>query len=337
MRSTLAEHKDNKIIWYIAATALLLGLAYFADLGDFVAALSNVDPFYMSLAVLSGMSVFLVWGYIWFSFFSKVGIDASLLKSYQMFMGGNFMNSVTPLGQLGGEPFMAYVISENTDSSYEKALSSVISSDLVNTIPFITYTAIIMIYVYFYGGVNTAIQASMYAIVSIGLTIIAAGYMLWSRNQSVENVLRKVFNYAEKKLAKGKYVRVVRNKLREYRSAFENAGEDRGHLIRMTIISHLFPLTQFLALYLIFLGMDISPNLIAIYFSVILSGLAMFSPTPGGSGTFEATFSGVIMFFYPEIGLSTALATAILFRLTTYWPGIPIGYISLMHLRGSRK
>jgi len=337
MDSKIQLIKENKVIGYLVATALLVGLIYFADVGKFLQALEQVDRFYMFLAIISGMSFYLVMGYIWYSFFRNIGINANLWKSYKLFMAGNFMNSVTPLGQLGGEPFMAYIISKNTNSNYQEAFSAVASSDLINSIPFITYTALSVIYLYFTGGISGPIENIIYLVIVLGTLLGLTAYLLWSGNKKMNKLGHKILNQIENKALKKKHTELIREKLEEFRKSFRRAGEDKKHLLKVALVAHIFPLTQFLALYLILLGMNINPELISIFFVVILSGLAMFSPTPGGSGTFEAAFSGLMILFYPEVALSTALATAVLFRLTTYWPGLPIGYICLISLRGERE
>ncbi len=337
MKSKLQKIREKRIIGYLLATGLLIGLIYFADVTKFLQALQQVNRFYMALAVVSGMSLYLFMGYIWYNFFTILGVNAALRKSYKLFMAGNFMNSVTPLGQLGGEPFMAYIISKNTDSSYQEAFSAVASSDLINSVPFITYSTATVIYLYLTGAINQFIQNIIYLIVVLGSSLSILAYFLWSGNQKLGFFGNKLLDMIENKVINEKYVQFFREKLKEFRTAFERAGEDKRNLIKVGIVAHAFPLTQFLALYLIMLGMNIEPNLVTIFFVVILSGLAMFSPTPGGSGTFEAAFSGLMLLFYPELELSTALATAVLFRLTTYWPGIPIGYLCLISLRGEGK
>ncbi|MFB6190551.1 MAG: lysylphosphatidylglycerol synthase domain-containing protein [Candidatus Nanohaloarchaea archaeon] len=80
------------------------------------------------------------------------------------------------------------------------------------------------------------------------------------------------------------------------------------------------------------LSMGVSSDFTPLYFVLVLSSFGNFSPTPGGSGTFEALMAAVLTFFLPHITFATALAVAIIFRLTTYWPGLAIGYLALNSL-----
>jgi uncharacterized protein (TIRG00374 family) len=334
MNRRLKQLKESKILWYGVSTLILIGLVYAADLGDVIDALQKVDPLYMAGAFFFGLSVFLVWGYIWHSFFKKMDINRDIFKSYKIFMAGHFMNSITPLGQLGGEPFMAYVISENTDSTYQTALSSVISADLINALPIIIYTSAAVIYLFFAGTAHSIVIKAAYLVIISLAMITVISYMIFTDGKSLGNWITSFLELiGDRSERLKKYTDSLKERVAELRESFRQAAENPSHLVKMVAVAHLAMPTQFICLYLILLGLGVEPTLTGIILTIILAGFAMFSPTPGGSGTFEAAFSGLLLVFYPSIGLKTAVAAAILFRLTTYWPGIPIGYTALINLR----
>lgn len=334
MKTKIEYLKNSKLIWYGISTAILLGLIYLADINQFIDAIKSIKSSYMVLAFISGLSVFLVWGYIWHSFFEQLGIESHLGKSYRLFMAGNFMNSITPLGQLGGEPLMAAVISKNTESSYEESLSSVISADIVNSIPFLTYLVVAVVYLILFGTSNTVIWNAAYLMIGLILTMTTIIYLTWFNGDLVEKGIFRLLNYLARKTNRGeKYIEVLKKKISELRKTFDKIGDNPNHLIKITAVSHLAPLTQFICMYFLISGMGIDPGVTGVFLTVVLGGLAMWSPTPGGSGAIEAAMTTLLKIFYPSIGLGTAVAVAVLFRLTTYWPGILIGYVSLISLR----
>ena len=337
-KKQLKKLSDSKIVWYGASTLILAALVYAADFRQFVEAIIQVDLFYMSLAMIFGMSVFLVWGYVWHTFFKKLGINSNLKKSYKLFMAGNFMNSVTPLGQVGGEPFMAYIVSKNTGSSYEKSLSSVISSDLLNTIPNLTYTLVVITYIFLFGQVRSFYGKTIGILLALSFIVLGAGILLWRGNEYIESKIKILVDFIVSKSGMARKIyETSYEKLVTVRKTFREAGEDRSHLIKTTAISHLALPTQFITLYLILLGLNVQPAFSEVIIIVLLAGLAIFSPTPGGTGALEAALSGLLILFYPGIGLDVAAAAAVLFRLTTYWPGIPIGYAALISLRREKE
>ncbi|MFB6115990.1 MAG: YbhN family protein [Candidatus Nanosalina sp.] len=337
-RENLKKFSDSKILWYGISTAILAALIYLADFKEFLTALIRVDPFYMTLAFFFGMMVFLVWGYVWHTFFRKLGIETGLKKSYRLFMAGNFMNSITPLGQVGGEPFMAYIVSKNTDSSYEKCLSAIVSSDLLNAIPNLTFTIAVLVYVFIFGKVRGFYAETTALLLTLTIIVLGSGILLWRGNEYLESRAASLVSYLASKSDKvNQMYEATYEKITTIRQTFREAGEDREHLIKTSIISHLALPTQFVNLYLILLGVGVQPDIIGVILTVLLSGLAIFSPTPGGTGTLEAAMSGLLILFYPGITLETAAAAAVLFRLSTYWPGIPIGYAALVSLRREKS
>jgi len=338
MPSKIERLKNSKLLWYGISTAIITALIYLADIRKFFAALKSIDPLYMTYAFISGLSIFLVWGYVWHSFFTSLNIKTTLYKSYKMFMAGHFMNSITPLGQLGGEPFMAYVVSKNTDASYEKSLSAVISSDIINAIPVITYTTAGIIYLILFRTLNGFVEQVIYLGLGSALIIASLIYLLWFDREKLENAVFGLLNFLERKSGIDKdYFDMIRSKVQSLNNSLEEVGDNPSHLLKVALISHLYFITQFICLYFILKGLGMDPGFLGIYFTVILAGLAIFSPTPGGAGAFEAAFTGLLIYFYPAIPLDTAVAAAVLFRLTTYWPGIVIGYLCILKLRKTRQ
>ena len=334
MKKELSNLKDSKILWYGISTLLLAVLVYTTDVERFINSLLQVDPLYMSLAMISGFSVFLVFGWIWYRIFKKVGIEADLKTSYELFMAGNFVNSITPLGQAGGEPFMAYLVSENTGTSYEKSLSAVITSDMINLIPALTYTVLGIIYLMFFGLELPGLKPLIIVLIAIIGILGGGGYLLWSKDNRLKNFLFRIVDYIEKKAdISQKIIESIKERIESAEEAFADAGGDPIYLGKTALISHIYPLTQIIALWLILQGMGVEAGIGAIGLTVILSGLAHFSPTPGGTGAFEIAFAGLLIAFVPGIAPSDAVASAVLFRLTSYWPGIPIGYLFLLHLK----
>lgn len=339
MNSRVNGLKNSKTVWYGISTLILLGLIYLADVDKFIGALSSIKPLNLSISFFFGLCIFPVWGYVWHSLFKKMGMETTLRNSYKMFMAGNFMNSVTPLGQLGGEPFMAYIVSKNTDASYEKSLSAVVSADLVNAIPFIVYMIVGISYLFFFGAaMSGVIRRATYIAMTLILVLGLAAYLVWFRSDLLRNRISGLLKAVnDRTKGESKIIRILDEKIESLWDAFEEAGKDPLHLIKLTLFSHIAPLTQLACLYFILSGMGITPDFTGVFLTVILGGLAMWSPTPGGAGTVEAAFSALLVFFYPGIGLDTAVASAVLFRLTTFWPGILIGYIALISLRRNRK
>jgi len=322
------------LLWFGVSGAVLVALLYLADVGEFVASLRRADTSLFAAAVVVGFSSLLVWAWVWHRFFRTVGIGAPASRTVRMFLTGNFLNSITPLGQFGGEPIMAYIVAETTDADYETALACVVSADILNATPFFTFTLGGILYLGVVGSLQGPfVEIGALAVVLLALVSLVA-YLLWSADGTLGAVLVRILEALEARLGRAESLfESAAESVVEIENAFREAGNDRRFLVTTAAVSHLAILAQIASLYLVFRSLGLPIALVPLYLIVNLSVIATLSPTPGGSGTYEAAFSGLVLLFFP-VELATAVTAAILFRLTTYWPGILVGAVAFLTLRG---
>jgi len=322
--------------WFAVSGALLGALVYLADVGEFVDSVRRADASVFSVAAVVGFSSLLVWAWVWHRFFGTVGIEATVSETVRMFLTGNFLNSVTPLGQFGGEPIMAYIVSETTETEYETALACVVSADVVNATPFFTFTLGGVLYLAAVGSFRGPfVEIAALAVVLLALLSLVA-YLLWSEDTRLTSALVLLADTLEARIGRASLFESARESIEAVEDAFRRAGSSPRFLLTTAAVSHLAIAAQILSLYFVFRSLSLPTALVPLYLIVNLSVIATLSPTPGGSGTYEATFAGLVTLFYP-VDLATALTAAVLFRLTTYWPGILVGAVALLTLRGDTK
>lgn len=324
----------KKLLWFGASTAIILGMILLADIGEVLSAFAKADISYFLAAFVFGLSTYLVFGFTWYRFFGITGLDISYLKSLRIYFGGQFLNAVTPVGQLGGEPFMAYVIKENLDMKYEEAFCTVLSADIVNAVPIITFVLGGFIYLVVFGAVGDLLLRVLLMVVLVLFLGGAITYLLWFKSRKVEAA---IVNFSERisgSLGYGeKYVEALEKRMEGVRETFEVIGAEKTMLASTALIVHSFFVLNVLSLYFVMLSLGIETAVLPLIFVMAFSGVSNFMPTPGGAGAFEATMAGILVFF---IGIEPAMAAAaaILFRLTTYWPSTLIGYFSFISLEG---
>lgn len=331
------DSRLKKAGWFGVTTAIILGLIYFADVNKFIDALQSASLPLLVPAFAAGMGVLLIFGYTWYRFLTKVGIGMGYLGALRLFLAGQFMNSITPLGQFGGEPFMAYIIRKNADTSYEKAFSTVFSADIVNGIPVLTFVLGGSLYLMLFSSINDIILQTVYA--GVGLTVLGGliVYLLWFKAGVVENYLLNVLRFFSNLLGTGEsLVEKAEERLQRVQNSFEAIGENPRHLFETAVVAHLSFVFQVVCLYFIMLSLNQPVDFTPLYFIIAIAGLANFAPTPGGSGAYEATMAGILTFFL-NIQLPVAITVAILFRLTTYWPGLIIGYLAFLSVENGGK
>lgn len=325
--------KVKKLIWFGVSTGIIVLMVYFADFARVADALKRIDVIKAAPAFFSGISVFFIWSYVWHSFFNKMGIVVPYTKSFKLFMSGNFLNSVTPLGQLGGEPLMAYIIKKNTDASIERAFSTVFSADIVNTVPVFTFILGGAFYsVFFTSGVESLIFQIMIMAGVVGTLGALLVYLLWFRAGFIESRIVSLAKKISSVTGRGNMiVSKIKTSMERLQNSFETIGESPEHLAKILVIAHLGFVAQVFSLYFLLLAIGANPRFTPLYFILALSALANFTPTPGGSGTYEAAMAGFLTLLL-DLDFASAISIGILFRMTTYWPGLLIGYISLNSL-----
>lgn len=336
LQNTTSGSRRKKIAWFLFSLGLLLLLVYIADIEKFVESLSQVDPLVFATAVFFGMSSLLIWTWVWKRIFSQVGIESTFLQTARMFVAGHFLNGITPLGQFGGEPLFAYIISSNTNTNYEKSFTVVLSSDILNATPFFTFILGGLAYM----AIFRSVEGFLLNVAYMAVVLLCVGgllaYLIWFDSDKIEKILFSILDALSRRFEKiSKVEESIRESLQLAKDSLNEIGSDPVFLLKTAFVSHLSVVSQILSLYFILLSLGIEPLFLPIYFTVNLAAIALFSPTPGGSGTYEASFAGLMLVFF-SVDTATAVTAAILFRLTTYWPGLLVGYLSLLSLKGEK-
>lgn len=325
--------KIRKYIWHIVSIGIILAIISFSNINEVINLLGNADKTLMALGIFVGLMTIPIWSYSWFKLLNNLDTNISYFKSLKLFTAGNFLNSITPIGQFGGEPLMAYIIQKNSSLDYENAFSAVISADIINSIPILTFMIGGSIYALLFSSMKGLATEALY--ISIMLLTIGGSlaYLLWYRfnvvGSAITSVIQKIehFTGIEKNIAE-----ITERKISRLEDSFHKVGEDPLQLLKISLVSHTFFIFQILSLYLVITAVTgIKPELTPLYFVLPFASVANFSPTPGGSGTYEALLAGLLATF---VGLSSgeAVTTAILYRFTIFWPGLLIGYISISKL-----
>lgn len=322
----------KRLGWFAISTFIIALMLYLSDITKFIEHLQQADKAVLASAIFVGLGVIPVLANSWHHLINRVGAEISFYRALKLFTAGNFLNAVTPLGQFGGEPFMAYVIKDNTDVKYEDALSAVISADIINAVPILTFVIGGSFFLLFSGSMNGVVLEAIY--ISAVITVLggAIAYLLWFKSGFIEKrlvaILRKLTGF----VGRGdEYVDRLEERMDGLQNAFKRVGEEPLDLIKISIVAHLFFVFQVISLYLVMASVGVETDLAPLYIILPMASLANFSPTPGGSGTHEAAMAGILSAF---LGLSGSIAVtiAILYRFTTFWPGLFIGYVSFTSL-----
>lgn len=325
----LESGRLKNLFWFGVSTLIFAVLVWLADLDKMIEAFSQAELIYLAFSCVAGFSILVVWSLNWFNFFKVSNINCNFPRTFQLFTAGQFLNSVTPLGQFGGQPFMAYMISKYSDASYEKSLATVMSADVIAIIPLSTFVILGYSYITVTGTVSGELTRMSIIASSLLLFGIVMSYLGWYRPGSLENTILKTVEKTTSLLGKGsEFVEKLEKRLENVESTFKTVGENPKAVIKSLAITHTAFLLKMAAFYGVMLSVGLEMNFFQVMLLIPLASVANFSPTPGGAGTFEAAMAGLIILFI-DISLATALTTAILYRIATYWVNIAVGYTSM--------
>jgi uncharacterized protein (TIRG00374 family) len=318
------------LVGFGVAAVLLYLLGVAAGWGDILAALSGARLRWLAVGCLSTFLGLSAWGKAWQVVLRVVGVEESYRRLVVTYFAATFANYVTPLGQAGGEPFIAYVLSRDTSASYEDSLASVVTADLLNLLPFFSFAALGMAALLWQATLPEAVEPLAVGLLAMALGVPLLAVATWQfRRPLTAAVLRLVAPVARRTSRIS--LAGVRRRIERLRAAFERIAEKPRALVRALVFSYAG--WVFFALPLYFaaetLGLTVDPLLVL--FIVPASTLAGLAPSPGGLGGVELALVALLV---AVAGVSTASAYSIslVYRLASYWFALGIGGIAALYV-----
>ena len=317
---------------FVVAVAVIGFIAASVGIDDLTRILSDAQLRWIALGCVSTAICLVAWARAWQVVLGVVGIPVKFRRLVVTYFAATFANYVTPLGQAGGEPFIAYVLSRDTEASYEDSLASVVTADLLNLFPFFSFAGI--------GFAALLYNASLPARVlplALGLAAMAAGVPLiaigtWRFRFRVG---RFVLRVAEPIVARVPRLTIdsLRRRMSELNASFERIAGDPRALVRALFYSYVGWVFFALPLYFAGLALETPIPLLLAFFIVPASTLAGLVPSPGGLGAVEGA---LLILLVAVAGLSqpTAFAAALVYRVESYVFALALGGIGALWVIG---
>ena len=319
-RRTLAK----TLAGFVVAGALLYLFAAGVGLGEVRRTLAEADPRWLAAGCLSTLCCLALWGRAWQVVLRVAGVEVPYRRLVVTYFAATFANYVTPLGQAGGEPFIAYVLSRDTTASYEESLASVVTADLLNLLPFFSFSAVGLSVLLLQSSLPAAATALARGLLVMALGVPALVVVGWRFRERVRTgVLRLVAPLA--RLTDRLSVDHVAERVDDLYEAFGRIAEDRVALVEAVAFAYLGWVCFALPLYFagVTLGFDAVDPLLVL-FVVPASTLAGLTPSPGGLGGVEAALVALLVAL-TGLTAAQALAAALVYRVMSYWFALGVG------------
>jgi uncharacterized protein (TIRG00374 family) len=323
-RGTLAKIAAGFAVAFVLLYLFAVGIG----IEEIRAELATADYRWLAAACVSTAVGLVAWAKAWHVVLGVVGYAVPFRKLVVTYYAATFANYVTPLGQAGGEPFIAYVLSRDTEASYEDSLASVVTADLLNLLPFFTFAA-----------VGTAVLVARTSLPT-QLEPVAGGLVVFALGVPVLAAVGWQFRFRLGRLAvrltapvvrRAPYVSVegIRTRLRDLNEAFERIAAEPRSLVYALVFSYIGWFFFALPLYLAALTVGSSVPLLLVFFIVPASTLAGLTPSPGGLGGIELALVGMLTVL-AGIPSAAAYSIALVYRVACYWFAVGVGGLAAL-------
>lgn len=291
----------------------------------------------VGLVVLVTLGWLFAWGLALRTVLGVLGIKVSPATAFGVFSGAMFANNVTPLGQAGGEPITALLISTVTDTAYEDGFAAIASVDTLNFFPSITLA---LLGAGYYATITTfsrQLRVATGAIVALAVLVPVGGYVLWRNRRRVRALLTdRLVPLVRWVLARIPGVPVpepgaVATRIEGFVGSIERIAADRRALALALSASTLGWACQMGGLWLAFRAIGYTVDPAVVLFVVPMGAIAGAAPTPGGSGFIEGTLVVLLSVLLP-VERATALAAVVVFRGAVYWVPVAIGAVVVSYV-----
>lgn len=311
------------LVGFVVAGILLYFLGAVVGWQRVFVRLAEADIGLVLLACGSTFVGLLAWGKTWQVVLDAIGIEVSTTQISVTYFAATFANYVTPFGQAGGEPFIAYVLSQDTGASYEDSLASVVSTDLLNLLPFFNFAAIGFAVLLLRAKLPDPIEPLVLGLTVLAIAIPVLAYAGWNHRQGVENTILRICSPLLNRTTRFS-VDSLRHRIDGFYESLELIAADPKALLHALVFSYTGWVFFVGPLYLsaIALGLPFDPLLVL--FIVPASTIAGLLPTPGGLGGVETALVALLIYLAGMTG-GDALAVATVYRIASYWFAITVG------------
>ena len=318
------------LLGFLVAGAVLALLVDFVGTEGVLDGLRRADLGWLALACLSTALCLTAWGKAWQIVLGVAGIEESFRRLVVTYYAATFANYVTPLGQAGGEPFIAYVLSRDTAASYQDSLASVVTADLLNLFPFVTFSGVGFAALLYGSELPEAVEplAGGLVVLSVGVPLLTA--VGWRYRDRLRAALIRL---AAPVVDRVPVVSLdgLRRRIHETETAFERIARDRRALAKALSVSYVGWVFFALPLYFSAQAIGAQLPLVLVFFIVPASTLAGLVPSPGGSGAVETALV-VLVVALTAIGGTNAAVIAILYRVASYLFALLLGGAAALYV-----
>lgn len=316
------------------AAAMLAGYVWLAGGEAVFRALGQLSPAWASALALAGSAPLLIWGVSLWVVFAAVHRRIPVWKAVGLFVATVYMNSVTPFGQLGGDPPSALLIAREGGTSFGSGLAAVGSVNALNRLAVVClgvtgvawYTARI--------AVVETLQDAVVLVVGLGTVGVAVVAIAWLRRDVVGDVVATLLRAlgTQLPLIEPPPREAILERIDEFVAAVARLASHPRVLVAAFLLGVAGQVVVAGVLWLVLVALGVAVPAPFVLLVLPAAKLAGLTPLPGGSGTAEALLSGLLV-TGADVSISVAAAAALLYRAVAFWlPTVMGGLLTIAFL-----
>jgi len=328
----------STVLNLLAAVAILAVFTYLVGWNQVWSVLKTAEPMLVFMAVVAGVTATLARGVTWKLMLEAYGFEYSFGELFRIYYAGSLANNVTPLGQLGGEPFISYLLSRSSDTAYERHFGAIFSADLLNAAPFYSLSVIGVVFFLLRYPFTPIVSLLAAVVLSIIAAIVVFLVLTWYRRDMVKGIAhglersvrfliwfitgRRRFSEAEMSLG---------DRIDSFYATVREGLMFRDAVSSSLIVSHAARFLDVVSVYAAVLALGVKPGFLPILFVVPISSLAFYIPLPGGLGGLDVALAWLLVLL-ADLPIAVASATVVIYRLSTYGFIVGVGGLSTLYI-----
>jgi hypothetical protein len=307
--------------------------------GAVATVLADATPGHVAASLGLVALALLVWGTSLWLVLGTLDAGVSLPRAVVLFLGTLFLNTITPLGQAGGDPPSGLLLARGCAVRFEEGLAAVASVNTVNRLTGVGLAMLAVVTVGTARGFGPRATVAVPALVA-GLLLAVLALAWQGRGWLVPRVTGALTPAARLVARPLPGVEPPsREAVRTRVAGFVMAIERIATLRTLTAVVLLGAIGQLavagalvMAMQAVGVGMGLAMALVA----VPLARTAAAVPTPGGLGGVDIAL-GWLVVTLAGVPAAHATAAVVVFRMMSYWaPMVPGGLIAGAVLAGGR-
>jgi len=319
-------------IGFGVATVLVYLLGSAVGWDETVDSLAGAHLGWVAAAFASTVVCLCVWALMWHRVLAAMEVSVGYGHLLVTFFAATFTNYVTPMGQAGGEPIIAYILSRDTEADYEQSLASVITADVLRILPFFNAVGVGLGYLLLNSGLPESLEGVALVLTALGVSLPVVVVAGWRYREGIRGYALRFVSPLARHTDRFSVDSLADRIDRLYESVGQVADSPRTLAVSVAL-AYLGWVLFALPLYFSALALDLRVPLVLVAFLVPATVVVSFTPLPGGLGAIEGALV-VLLTALVAVSSADALAVTTVYRLASYWLVVLVGGVAALWVVG---